>query len=621
MSVERMSGRGREWDLLRGEAARGPLLTVALLIAIQLLLSVELPIATPIVSLAAVTYAAYRGGLLSGLLCALFTSLYGGYFYASPKLPPSYTFDDRVRLIMLVLTSVAIALMVGLLRRSAAAEAEDRRLSEERYHLAVAGANDGIWDWNLRNDEVYFSPRWKEMLGYEDHELPNRLTEWTGRLHPEDEERSRSAIAAYLGGATPTYELEHRLRHRDGSYRWMLARGAAVRDAAGHPVRLAGSHTDITERRRGEEEVRRSERSLAAAQRIAHLGSWEWDLGREEEWWSDEVYRILGLEPRSTTPTCQSFLAAVHPDDRERARAAVEEALRGGAPYDLDHRILLPDGSVRYVHEQAEVVARDGRPAGMRGTIHDITTRRLAEEEVERALALRGQFLAIASHELKTPVTLLKGYSQLLLRRGRKRGDAELIGPLEAIDRQANRMTRLIDDLLDVSRIESGAIRFEMRPFDLAVALEEVVEDFRTSSPAFTFVVEARPGEAWVCADRLRIQQVIVNLLSNAVRYSETARVVRAAVRRQGYRAVVEVSDEGIGIPARQQGEVFGLYFRGANVSAEHYGGLGLGLYISRSIVERHGGEIGMVSEEGAGSTFSFSLPLVEPQRTADREL
>ncbi len=506
------------------------------------------------------------------------------------------------------------------------------RESEDRFQVAITGANDGIWDWNVLTDEVYLSPRWKEMIGYSDEELPNRFDSWRECVHPDDLKGALAALQSYLRGETPVFELEHRLQHKDGSYRWILSRGASVRDASGKLYRMAGSHTDITERRKAEDELRRSEANLAASQRIAHLGSWEWDVIANEEHWSDEVYRIFGYTPQQFTPTYDIFLSCLHPDDRAVVIQAVEDALDNKHPYHVEHRIVRPDGTERTVLEQAEVVFDEGGSrVRMIGTVQDITERKRAEEQhnellaqVERALEIRNQFLSIASHELKTPVTLLKGYAQLIEEKARQRNDTSYQKPIATINRQVDRMTQLINDLLDVSRIESGKVEFDMQPFDLNLAVEEIVHEIEATMPGLKLELEQQAEGVWVYGDRIRIQQVITNLVTNAVKYSDKSKDVNVCVQREAAKALVTVTDRGIGIPDQQQAQVFNLYFRGANASANNYGGLGLGLYISKTILDRHGGEIGLHSEEGVGSTFYFSLPIhasTHPSAQADKDL
>lgn len=373
-------------------------------------------------------------------------------------------------------------------------------------------------------------------------------------------------------------------------------------------------------RKASEQELRLSEENLALAQQIARLGSWDWNLVTGREHWSHEVYRIFGYNYGEVTPSYEKFLESVHPEDRESVRTAVERTLAEGAPYSVEHRIVLADGTERVVQERGEVrYDSDGKPARMFGTVHDITERKQAEqqrtqllEQVERALELRNQFLSIASHELKTPITLMKGYSQVLAARAEATGQPGLQKPVEVILRQVDRMTTLVNDLLDISRIESGRMQFEFSTFDLVASVREVVGEVHISAPDFRFHMNQPDTPLPVCADRSRLQQVITNLLTNAVKYSMDRRQVDVDIRRDATHALVSVTDYGIGIPEEQQSQVFELYFRGTNASTSNYGGLGLGLYISRTIVERHGGRIGLESKQGEGSRFWFSVPLAD---------
>jgi len=257
---------------------------------------------------------------------------------------------------------------------------DDLRVSEQRYALVEGAVSDGIWDWNIATDDAYLSPRWKALLGYEDHELPNMAATFFDLLHPDDGAAVIAAHTAHLEGGE-RHDLELRLRHKDGGYRWFRARGEAMRDDTGRPVRMLGSITDTTEERRAAERLRASEASLRQAQRIARLGSWELDLQTARLTWSDEIFRIFELDPERFSASYDAFLAAIHPDDRAPVDAAYRASVRDRTEYQFDHRLVMTDGRIKWVQERGRTeYADDGRPVRSLGTVQDITEQRHAED-------------------------------------------------------------------------------------------------------------------------------------------------------------------------------------------------------------------------------------------------
>ncbi|HEX6711361.1 MAG TPA: ATP-binding protein, partial [Rubrobacter sp.] len=369
--------------------------------------------------------------------------------------------------------------------------------------------------------------------------------------------------------------------------------------------------------------------NLAEAQRIAHLGSWELDVNTGETSWSDEVFRMYGFEPDAFLPSVERMMEAVHPDDRDTVRQAVHDALYGDRTYDFEHRVLRPDGKVRWIHRRAEVVrGEDGEPLRMVGTVHDVTERRRAEEELRQAKEeadaanlAKSVFLANMSHEIRTPMNGVIGMTGVLL-------DTDLSPEqrnyAETVRTSGDALLALLDDILDFSKIEAGEVRIETIDFDLQAMVEETSAVFaeRARDKGLDLVnsVESDVPTA-LRGDPYRIRQVLTNLLSNAVKFTEEGRVVLACERKQDREDAVtvrfEVSDTGIGITPEQQGRLFRSFTQADTSTTRRYGGTGLGLAISKQLVELMGGEIMVNSEAGTGSTFSFTLPLAKQQEGA----
>jgi PAS domain S-box-containing protein len=374
------------------------------------------------------------------------------------------------------------------------------RASEERWQLTLQGNNDGLWDWNARTNEVFTSPRWKQMLGYEDQEMPNEPGEWDSRIHPEDRERVLQSLQDHLDRKTPYYAAEYRLQAKDGSYKWVLARGKALWDEDGKPIRMVGSHTDITERKTAEEALRK------------------------------------------------------------------------------------------------------------------------AKDSAEDANRAKGEFLANMSHEIRTPMAGVLGMIDLMLADDLGQEQRE---HLEIARTSAGSLLSLLNDILDLSKIEARRLDISPVPFSIRECVGDTVRMFaiRAQEKKLALTGEVAPDVPDnLIGDPLRIRQVLVNLIGNGVKFTDRGEIaVRVAVESrsgQGVRLEFRVSDTGIGIAPEKFRLIFQPFQQADGSNTRRHFGAGLGLTISEQLVNLMGGAITLESELGKGSTFSFRLRF--PVATAD---
>ncbi|HET8628850.1 MAG TPA: GAF domain-containing protein [Thermomicrobiales bacterium] len=350
---------------------------------------------------------------------------------------------------------------------------------------------------------------------------------------------------------------------------------------------------------------------LQLAQAAARIGAYEWDPETDVVAWTPEMEAIYGLPPGGAG--FADWRRAVHSDDRPRVAAAIRAAVAAGGDLNVQFRIVRPDGVVRHLLSRGRMTrGDDGRPR-MVGVNMDVTDREEALAAAEAAVRARDEFLAVAAHELRTPVTGLKGAAQLLRRR-LERGDldpaqsARLLGVLTG---SADRLTALVDDLLDVSRIRTGRLPLAREPVDLAALARDAVAGAREQDAgAHRFALDLPAALAPVTGDPGRLAQVLDNLLENAAKYSPGGGTIAVAERDEGDGVAVTVRDEGIGVPAGSAEAIFRPFGRAPNAVRQQLPGLGLGLYICRDIVERHGGRIVAASAgEDRGATFTLWLP------------
>ena len=381
-------------------------------------------------------------------------------------------------------------------------------------------------------------------------------------------------------------------------------------------------------RRRIQKELTENEERLRLATETGKVGIWDWDIASDRVSWTDSLYEIHGVTKEHLTGR-DSFAALVHPEDRVRVGRAIDRSLTSNEPYELEFRILKPNGEVGWIFTNAVVFRERGEPTRVLGVTLDITDRKRAEAERDALLAreqemrraaeaanrLKDEFLATMSHELRNPLNVILGYSELLLRSDEFRKSPQLTGMGEALRRNALAQSHLIRDLLDLSRLRSGKMALNTETVSLMTAINNAVETVRADAVAKQIEIqfEAPDGALFLEGDLLRLEQIIWNLLSNAVKFTPAGGRILVRAARDGEDLVLTVADTGQGIDPLFLPHVFEM-FRQADASTSRVqSGMGIGLALVRQLVELHGGKVKVESAgAGQGTSFTVRLPLTE---------
>ncbi|MFN7933215.1 MAG: PAS domain S-box protein [Bryobacteraceae bacterium] len=494
---------------------------------------------------------------------------------------------------------------------------ERLRESEERLRLAVESAQIGLVDWDLITGKVYFSSKWKQQIGYRDEEIGDSIDEWQSRLHPEDRETTTEKVRVFAEGPPGPLRAEYRLRHKDGSYRWMYALVDSLRNTDGKAVRILGCHIDVTERKRVEEALRESEERLRLAVSSGNIGLWDWDLVTNKVRRTPEWKRQIGYEDEELGDEFDDWTIRVHPEDIEPTMQALRNYLSHATDhYRWEYRLRHKDGSYRHVYMMGGVYNdQAGKPVRMLGCDIDITDRKKAEEALREEDKRKDEFLALLGHELRNPLAAISTAQHLLATGVPAERREELI---DLIGRQSGILRRLVDELLDLSRITQGKIDLRRERVDLADLLQEASAATRSSfaSRGQELLVRLPAGYVQFLADPVRLEQVVTNLLSNASKYTQRGGTIELSGTREGSEVVICCKDNGQGIQARNLERIFEPFTRGRE-TVLGYGepSLGIGLALVKRLVELHGGTVHAESAgPGNGSEFTVRLPLLEPQ-------
>jgi PAS domain S-box-containing protein len=597
-----------------------------------------------------VTVSTWYGGIKPGVVATILSTLAINYFFTPPK--HAFTVDtpgDAIRLFIFMSVALIISRLtsslqqnkqvIAQLREKAALEAERQQSiealqhSEERWQLAIAGNNDGIWDHNLLTNEHFLSPRCLELLGYAYPEV-DTFEKWLSYVHPEDLKTLQAAFHQHIIQKTTTYVCEYRIRHQNGNYKWVLARGKALWNEDGQAVRAVGSLTDISDRKQAEVLLQQAKVDLEnrVVERTAALAQQTQILQEAERRWrtllEDVQLAVVGLNRSGNVEYVNPFFLTltgynepevmgklwftefIPPGQIQQNRSIFQEILRHNLHPYYQNTILTKAGEERIMAWNNTLLQdQAGNVIGTMSIGEDITQRQIVDR-------MKNEFISIVSHELRTPLTAIRG-SLGLMASGTLDSKPDKSKQLVHIAaEQSDRLVRLVNDILDLRRLESGKVSFTLKSCDAAWLLEQAVETLRSSAEDHQLSLQVTATPVQVVADADAVLQILTNLVSNAIKFSTPHSTISLNASLEDSTADdaqplvrFSISDQGRGIPVGMAERIFDPFQQVDASDSRDAGGTGLGLAICRKIVQQHGGQIWVESTLGQGSTFYFTLP------------
>lgn len=503
------------------------------------------------------------------------------------------------------------------------------RQAEERLRLVIEGSNDAPWDWDLETSQLYYSPRWWSMLGYAVDELPNDAGLWERLLHPEDASRIQAFFSATLAGTTATYEIEFRLRHKDGHYVPVLSRGYVLRNDDGKAIRASGVNTDLTERRRIDEARQQAldilQKIAARVPGVVYQFRMRPDGSSCFPYSSDAIHQIYRVAPGDVVHDASPVFAVLHPDDYDAVARSIEDSRRTLKPWRQEYRVKFNDGVVHWLLGNAVPELEDDGSVLWHGFITEISAQKEAErtrESLEEQLRESQKMEAVGTlaggiaHDFNNIIGTILGNTELA--RQDVNGNPSALESLDEIRKAGERARALVRQILSFSRRQPTTRR--------VLALKPVVEDvvrLLKSTLLAPIAIECAfdPLIPEILADAIQVEQVLINVITNAAQAMDgkPGRILidvelkelsaPGALAPHGLKpgdyALVTVSDSGPGMDAATLERVFEPFFTTKPVGA----GTGLGLSVVYGIMQAHDGAVVAWSELGKGSSFALYFP------------
>lgn len=498
-----------------------------------------------------------------------------------------------------------------------------RLLSETISQIAWTARPDGTID--------YYNQHWYDFTGHTREETLQPVW-WLESLHPDDRAKSLAQWESSIQSGEPG-ESELRIwDEQQRRHRWFLKRITPISDPPGKVIKWFVTCTDIDNRKQAEElpfaqtgpvqdvseehnaqitlELYDREQQLQSALDLARLGVWKVTIPDLHVSLSVLGKNHLGFPPE-TDIDYDMLSKRIFPADPEKLVRDVVQALNEQGVYEAEHQIKWADGSTRWIAVSGQgQYAPDNSLLAVTGVTLDITTRKLESER-------KDTFIGMASHELKTPITTVKGFTQLLQRQLRRLGMGDQITTLNKMEEQINSLNRLVGELLDVTKIQAGKLEYNWTDVDLDELLKNAAEICRQGREHHAIKIRGAVRRT-ITGDRTHLEQVFNNLIINAIKYSPQARRIDIWKGQTQQSVTIKIRDYGIGIPTAELEHIFDRFYRVNSVKNKAIQGLGMGLYIAREIIEQHGGKIHVESQEGEGSTFCVELPFSSKASSGD---
>ncbi|TDS17688.1 ATP-binding protein [Sphingobacterium paludis] len=483
------------------------------------------------------------------------------------------------------------------------------KLNEDRMNLAIQSAELGTWTLDIAEANVFFDDRTKEMFGYPSgNAIPYH--EVLRYIHDDDrafvDQAVQTAIDPKSGGL---YEVQFRtVGATDGRLRWLHCKGRAYFDELNQPMLFSGTARDITDVTIAQEKIDHFNHLIAEKEKIhqlivdsAQIGTFTFNRKTNAIQLNEHARAMFALEEDQhiALQALEAYLAV--------AERAIHDALLHNKPCDYTHQLVdHRSGKMKWLRSFGNGTENQERPDNMfYGVIIDITAQK---EEEQRKI----DFLSIASHELRSPLTSLSGYLQILMLKRNQMDDDRVNAMIINATRQAERMRLLIDSFLDIARVNEGKLQLRRSTFHADALFVDIKKTLSETISSHSFVFEHDLDTLSLYADRDKLEQVIINFVNNAIKYAPSGTAIRVEAEQVGDQLITRVVDQGSGISLSEQAKIFERFYRIENAQNVHVNGFGIGLFISKEIVRLHHGEIGLTSEEGQGTTFWFAIPILD---------